>query len=768
MTYNEFFKKAVKSLSLYDKEREVFINELEEDIKSIENTKEQSVALKVLEDIKNNMSAFKRDLQKVAEQGNLYARRCLSILEFATEGKEDAPDQDYYISDQDYMLHYNYKKMFVGLDDIKVINKYHLEDCYTSICLALMGNVPDDEIAPVGNKYQIGYDALEKYKFQISETITRKIKELADAAWQIGNPVNEEKLEDLICYINIPYENTEIQSINSKNVKRVFKEFIEAFSLDTDEWIYTDIDIYSDKFKNLCKIHIYLPIEGEVTGVYFFERYYGQTSVKDNSINVIEQIMPNKNETQEAAVPILSIEYESSETDKETMTCLDVVNNPDKMKRFKAKDKTIYEEITNQNGYIMDKRQKRYDSYKENFPKIYNFDLNCYIEEKIEEEIKKKVKKEMNEKIKKKIKNEIKKKVKEEVIKLGNLLNYIEYDLLAKGKNSSNTDKLSKKLNIFLMLKSPAIEIFEKFPSKNIAERDCFIFLKSEFLRHIELSDIIVSRGYIFKNYILLSHAIKSAAYTIIDDAVIYNTLDGDVVDKGEIRDDYKTHLDRLNALNFEANTKTENDNVFFVFLKNIVIDEIRLELKMRDKNVKSLVEMDSEYIATEIPNFKDMVLQTILDETSSPLPETSQLYQLCQAHYGIFIKCYLEKLQSGFLSYISYAIIIQLCKFADTIKITLSKSYNNTRIKTMSLEELLKSNIKGKEVKRILSYLIERQFYYNLGYGKEYEIMNDFRIALESRVCDLTRTNFDAAHYHRIISVCPTIYIFKRHCSQK
>ena len=642
MTYKEFFEKVKDSLPLYDEERRKSISILEEMLKFIEDPREKSMASKVLEDLKERLSAFKKELPEAANHGDGYAQRILQLLDCATEGKDDALYQGYYIDDMDYLWHYNYKKLFVGLDDINVINKYQFEEAYASIYLAQMGNVPDDEIAPVGNKYQIGYDALEKYKFQISETITRKIKELADAAWQIGNPVNEEKLEDLICYINIPYENTEIQSINSKNVKRVFKEFIEAFNLDTDEWIYTDIDIYSDKFKNLCKIHIYLPIEGEVTGVYFFERYYGQTRVKDNSINVIEQIMPNKNETQEAAVPILSIEYESSETDKETMTCLDVVNNPDKMKRFKAKDKTIYEEITNQNGYIMDKRQKRYDSYKENFSKIYNFDLNCYIEEKIEEEIKKKVKKEMNEKIKKKIKNEIKKKVKEEVIKLGDLLNYIEYDLLAKDKNSSNKAKLSK-LNIFLMLKSPAIEIFEKFPSKNIAERDCFIFLKSEFLRHIELSDILVLRERIKTAFELLLQNMKSAAYFSIENAVIYKTISAGLIktlNPDEIIKDYKMYSERLIALKFEENHHSKKDNIFFDFLLNIVIDEYKFELKMRNKNIKSVVNFNSKSIAKEIPDFKDSLKLTLNAYPKLPLVDASKIWQ---PHHSILVKYFLE-----------------------------------------------------------------------------------------------------------------------------
>lgn len=78
------------------------------------------------------------------------------------------------------------------------------------------------------------------------------------------------KLEGLIEYINKFFQSQKIRKENEFNIRSVFdgaRIILEDNTIGNTKVIYTKI------FKKLCNSHIWLPIEGKVTGIYLFERY---------------------------------------------------------------------------------------------------------------------------------------------------------------------------------------------------------------------------------------------------------------------------------------------------------------------------------------------------------------------------------------------------------------------------------------------------------------------------------------------------------------
>ena len=82
---------------------------------------------------------------------------------------------------------------------------------------------------------------------------------------------------------------------------------------------------------------------------------------------------------------------------------------------------------------------------------------------------------------------------------------------------------------------------------------------------------------------------------------------------------------------------------------------------------------------------------------------------------------------------------IMQLCKEADSLTIQYPTWYRNTRIKFRSLTSLLRgqSDNENHETRRQLSYILERQLFYNLGYEQTYDVMIDTRCQIEEKLLE-------------------------------
>ena len=658
-----------------------------------------------------------RLMKFLANAGSADLKHIMSILCFA-QGEDEKAEEWESKAQEDYT--YRIRSRLAAYHDYFDSLKVQIDDVMeTERILRLM------EIShiPANDSSNMRISSKSKVTERISAKITNETKELARSALTYGQPLNLDSLEKLINYINqfIPDEN--LQKKNSKNIKNLYNKLLELYPLDSEDWHSVDINIYTKDFKDLCKIQIELPIEGNVTGIYFWERYCNENY--DESSNSYQEC------------EFLKLEYKPS-----------WFNNveADSLKSKKKKSNRRND-------------KNRPSSYISKLYNVYRITLEEYSKDS---------------------KN-----------KLEDLLEYVEYDFLS----IDEMNEPNKIINIFALLKDMGWHIFEDLPNQKIEQQEAFIFLKSELMRECEISDLLILRIDNNRLKMFMLNKLEGIVYGFLNNAIagIDTTYyDGTLLEfykkLKERTEHFSSLLQRLKQLEMEncydndSNCKllllceffeenifqsdivdteaievekiiekiryTKSENLHKDFLKRIQAEHARHSLKERTRNYDSLLEMPIKVTEEQAKIFKNWILED--DVSSTKINDTKQelnfikfldvdksTFEKIKAESKLFLHS-LDKNISN-TPFIIMVLIYQLLYQSEEIKMQSPKYYQNKRNSERTLKSLIKYNTKKDTgTKHMLSYLLERQFYYNLSQGEVYEEMMRFRLVLEKQLSDL------------------------------
>lgn len=560
------------------------------------------------------------------------------------------------LSDHTFLKRLNLINLHEYIDNVLRIKEQDENGIHLCYLMQMAGYNTDDI-----TKIEKTADQIDTaHAMKIGNLVLKKIKKFVQEMWSIGSPINQTILEQLIQYINSPIENTDKKKLNIKNLKLLFETITKEYHLDKeDECFSADMDIFSEKFKRICNIHVYLPLEGEVTGIYFLERFFDMPSLLPTDYH--PQIM-------------------------DTVT---------KEANIKASNRR--------------NDRSRKSSYKYKLREQYGIALENYTAE--------------------------------DVRSLGDLLEYIEYELLSSSKRETDK-KTTKSLNLFKLLKESSWNIFEDFPVQDQEYKHAIIFLKSELLRKCEPRDIVLLRYYMWKSQSILPLSREGIVYSFINSDVLNE--DTTYYD-GKLTEAYDRMKRMAHTYKVEKGIRKEK-NVFLNFLQEILKDKIRHSLKERYRNIQQVkkftIHIDNvkramfldcltrrEYdLDTSMNNLEKEFLIKVLDINASEFERLSKL-----------IKQFLSKFDTMRIPLIIKASIYQLCLHADKILISDPISYKRTRKRERTLKSVLQpQSISNTGIRRVLAYLVEYQFYSNLGKEAEYIALSEFRIAWEEKITEI------------------------------
>lgn len=137
----------------------------------------------------------------------------------------------------------------------------------------------------------------------IIDKIEKEITEYLVEALPLGKPYRPEKASELADYINRTLPE-DVHEINIKNLPRIFELAATIYHTNSkDEYSIANPDTSTDlDFIELRNIQIYLPIEGEISGIYLLERYLPSEEYEYGLIKLNDYVIfdNNPNKTNEA------------------------------------------------------------------------------------------------------------------------------------------------------------------------------------------------------------------------------------------------------------------------------------------------------------------------------------------------------------------------------------------------------------------------------------------------------------------------------------